>query len=111
MLLTAIIAPGIPEQHIVLTSGTGVSLGSATITAGHTEMVDFAVPDAAIDHARGRLDVIIAYPTAAEMTPRDSLTHYRSIKLLSVQLRRPGDRPSEGPQDDPLAQRHQAGPD
>jgi len=111
MMLTAIAAPGIPEQHLVLTAGSGVPLGEATIPAGTTQMVDFAVPARAIDRSKGRLDVIFAYPTAAEMTPRDSDTHYRAIKLLSVQLRRPGDPPSGGPQDDLLARRHHAGPD
>lgn len=111
LMLTAIEAPGVPEQHLVLSSGNGVALGDASITAGTTDIVDFAVPAAAVDRVRGQLDVIIAYPTAAEMMPRDSDTHYRAIKLLSVQLRRPGDRPSDGPQDDPLAKRYHAGPD
>src|SRR6185312_3942085 len=95
LMLTTIAAPGIPEQHLVLSAGNGVALGEARIPAGTTEMLDFAVPADAIDPSKGRLDVIIAYPTAAEMTPRDSDTHYRAIKLLSVQLRRPGDPPSD----------------
>jgi hypothetical protein len=110
LFLTAIEAPGHPEQHIVLTAGNGTPIGQATIAAGWSETLDFDVPPEAIDASRGRLDVIIAYPDAAEMTPRDSNTHYRAIKLLSVQLRRPGQPASLGPQDDPVALRHNAGP-
>ncbi|MDR3470153.1 MAG: hypothetical protein P4M09_00420 [Devosia sp.] len=110
LLVTAIEAPDHRDQHLVLT-GNRVRLGEATITDGATAMLDFEVPASAIDQADGQLDVVISYPTATEMTPRDSDTHYRSIKLQSVQLRRPGDRPSEGPQDDPAARRFHAGPD
>jgi len=69
------------------------------------------VPDAAFASTPGKLDVVIDYPTATEMTPRDSNTHYRSIKLLGVQLRRPDQHASEGPQEDPVALRHHTGPD
>jgi hypothetical protein len=110
MLVTAIAAPDRRSQRIVL-SGNGVPLGEATIPDSTTATLDFIIPAAAIDAAHGRLDVTISYPTATEMTPRDSDTHYRSIKLLSVQLRRPSDPPSQGPQDDPQAQRFHAGPD
>lgn len=111
LLLTAIVAPDHPEQRIVLTAGNGTPLGTATIAAGTDAAIDFPLPRAAIDPATDRLDVIISYPTAAEMTPRDSDTHFRSIKLLAVQLRRAGDPPSAGAQDDPAAKRHHAGPD
>lgn len=110
MLVTAISAPDRRDQHIVVT-GNGVTLGEATIPDSTQQMLEFRVPESAIDRAHGRLDVTIAYPTATEMTPRDSDTHYRSIKLMSVQLRRPEDVPSQGPQDDPVALRHGHGPD
>ena len=110
MLLTAIAAPDRRDQRMVV-SADGVRLGEATIPDSTQRLLEFRVPEAAIDRARGRLDVTIDYPTATEMTPRDSDTHFRSIKLLSVQLRRPGDPPSEGPQDDPAALRHRHGPD
>lgn len=110
LFLTAIEAPGRPVQRLVLTAGNGMPIGTATVHAGATRSVDFDVPAAAIDRAHGRLDVIIAYPDAAEMTPRDSDTHYRAIKLLAAQLRRPGDPVSQGPQDDPEARRDPAAP-
>ena len=108
--LAAIAAPDHRSQRIVLT-GNGVPLGEATIPDSVETTVEFQVPRAALDKHFGWLDVVVAYPTATEMTPRDSNTHYRSIKLMSVQLRRPGDPVSGGPQDDPVAQRYHAGPD
>jgi hypothetical protein len=110
LYLTAISAPDHPQQHIVLTAANGTPIGEATIPADVTENLDFTVPASANDRSKGLLDVIIAFPTAAEMTPRDSDTHFRAIKLLSVQLRRPGGPPSAGPQDDPVAIRHHAPP-
>ena len=110
MLVTAISAPDGRAQRIVL-AGNGVALGEATITDSTQQMLEFHIPAAAIDRAHGRLDVLISYPTATEMTPRDSDTHYRSIKVMSVQLRRPEQPASQGPQDDPAALRYHAGPD
>jgi hypothetical protein len=111
LFLSAIAAPDHRTQHIVLTSGNGVALGGATIPNDTSMTIDFTVPAAAIDQASQSLDVVIAYPTATEMVPRDSDTHLRSIKLMSVQLRRPGEHASEGPEEDPAAQRYQQGPD
>jgi len=108
--MTAILAPDSRSQRIVV-SGNGVRLGEATIANGVTKSVDFAVPAAIVEASGGRLDIALDYPTATEMVPNDSNTHYRSIKLLSLQLRRPGDPPSAGAQDDPVARRHHAGPD
>jgi len=110
MMLTAIEAPDQREQHIVLT-GNGMPLGEATIPDSTQTMLEFPVSPAMIAAGSGSLDVVIAYPTATEMTPRDSDTHYRSIKLMSVQLRAAGQKPSQGPQDDPAALRHRAPPD
>ena len=110
LLVTAIEAPDKRDQRIVL-SGNGVPLGEATIPDSTQATLDFKVPASAFAAVHDRLDVVVDYPTATEMTPRDSNTHYRSIKLLSVQLRRSGDKPSEGPQDDPVALRNHAGPD
>lgn len=98
--LTAITPPDGRQQH-VLVSGNGVRLGEATIPAGAAEALDFVVPAALT--SGGVLDVALDYPTATEMMPNDSDTHYRSIKLTSVQLRRPGDPPSRGAQDDPVS--------
>lgn len=109
LFVTAIEAPDKRDQHIVLTAN-GVAMGEATLHDSTSATLDFKVPAAAFASEK-RLDVVIDYPTATEMTPRDSNTHYRSIKLLGVQLRRPGDKPSDGPQEDPVAQRHGAGPD
>lgn len=108
--MTAIMAPDGRTQRLAV-SGNGVLLGETTIGNGLTKSADFAVPASIIDASDGRLDIALDYPTATEMVPHDSDTHYRSIKLLSLQLRRPGDPPSAGAQDDPLAQRHHAGPD
>lgn len=109
MLVTAIAAPDRRDQRIVLT-GNGVPLGEGVIPDSTQKMLSFDVPQAALDAHPGVLSVEIAYPTATEMTPRDSNTHFRSIKLMSVQLRRPTDKPSQGPQDDPAALRYHAGP-
>ncbi len=111
LFLSAIAAPDHRTQRIVLTSGNGVALGEATVPDNTSKTIDFTVPAAAIDKASQSLDVIIAYPTATEMVPRDSDTHLRSIKLMSVQLRRPGGHASEGPEEDIAAQRYQQGPD
>jgi hypothetical protein len=109
--MTAIEARDRPQQR-VLVSANGIKLGEATIPAGDTRSFDFAVPAAALGQGSGgALDVALDFPTAAQMVPNDSDTHYRSIKLLSVQLRRPGDAVSQGAQDDPRALRHHAGPD
>ena len=108
--MTAIVAPAHPVQRVEV-AANGVSVGTATIPADTTRLIDFDVPAAAIARDPAHLDVILSFPDAAEMTPHDSITHYRSIKLMSVQLRRPGQPPSAGAVDDPLAQRHHAGPD
>jgi hypothetical protein len=110
MMLSAVDSPDKRAQRIVLT-GNGVSIGEATIPNNTQRMLEFAVPAEALDPDTGQLDLTIAFPTATEMVPRDSDTHYRAIKLLSVQLRRPDQPASEGPQDDPAALRHRAGPD
>jgi hypothetical protein len=107
--LTGVVARDHPELQFVV-SANGTELGQGSIAAAATGTFDFKVPAAVIAANPGALDVSIAYPNAAEMTPNDSNTHYRAIKLLAVQLRRPGDKPSEGPQDDPEAQRYHAGP-
>jgi hypothetical protein len=110
MMLAAIAAPDQRDQHIVLT-GNGLPLGEAIIPDSTQRLLEFPVSAEMLAAGAGQLDITISYPTATEMTPRDSLTHYRSIKLMSVQLRRSGDRPSQGPQDDPAALRHHAPPD
>ncbi len=104
------IVPLDSRQLDFVVSGNGSKLGEATIAPGATGIFEFNVPAAVTAALPGQLDVVIDYPNAAEMTPNDSNTHYRSIKLLAVQLRRPGDKPFDGPQDDPVALRHHAGP-
>ena len=96
--LTAIATPDNRDQTITV-SVNGVPVGEATTQAELRQSVDFAVPQAALDAAPGLFDIRIDYPTATEMTPHDSDTHYRSIKLRSVQVRRPGDPPSTGAYD------------
>lgn len=110
MWVTAITAPDKRDQKVVLRSSKGVVIGEATIPAGVTKVLEFDVPSTAISTTRHRLDLILRYPTAAAMAPHAGDTDYRAIKLMSVQLRRSGDPPSLGPQDDPAAQRHQRGP-
>jgi hypothetical protein len=108
--LTAITPPDGRDQRIVLRSATGVAIGEASIPAGVTRVLEFKVPAAAVSQTRKRLDVVIRYPAAAAMSPHVGDTDFRAIKLMSVQLRRVGDPPSLGPQDDRLAQRHGQGP-
>jgi len=108
LLLTAIDEGGGASQRISLASGNGRQLGKATITRGASRAVEFTVPLDAFDD--DGLDIVISYPDAVEISPRDSNTHYRSIKLLALQLRRPGDLPSAGPLDDPRAHRFEPGP-
>jgi hypothetical protein len=110
MWATAAVAPDGRAQHVILLSTAGANLGEATIPSGATQVLQFTVPPTAFSERHQRLDLILDYPTAAAMAPHVGETDYRAIKLLSVQLRRPGDPPSNGPQDDPLAQRHQSGP-
>lgn len=92
---TAIIGLDNRDQTIAV-SVNGVPVGEATTPAGLWRSVDFAIPQKALDAVPGVLDIRIDYPTAAEMTPHDSNTHYRAIKLRSLQVRRPGDPPSTG---------------
>lgn len=110
MWVAAVTAPDGRDQHIVLRSVAGVPIGEATIPAGATRALEFNVPAAAIDRKQQRLDLIIRYPTGVAMRPPAADTDNRAIKLMSVQLRRPGDPPSLGPQDDPHAQRYRQGP-
>ena len=110
MWVTAVVAPDGRDQQIVLRSSNGVTIGEATIPAGVTKVLEFEVPPTAISRTRKRLDLVLSYPDAAAMSPHVGDTNYRAIKLMSVQLRRPGDPASLGPQDDPLAQRHEQGP-
>jgi hypothetical protein len=107
---TAVVAPDGRDQQVILLSSTGARLGEAAIPSGATRVLEFTVPPAAYSHRRQRLDVILRYPNAMAMAPHVGATDYRAIKLMSAQLRRPGDPPSNGPSDDPRAQRYQHGP-
>jgi hypothetical protein len=107
LFLTAIEEGGAGPQRIAIASGNGMPLGEATIPAGGKQTVEVPVPPEAFEE--GVLDIVISYPDAVEITPRDSNTHYRSIKLLALQLRRQGDVPSAGPLDDPRTHRFEPG--
>ena len=63
----------------------GTKIGRAQVLAGAPQGFSFAVPDAALT-PNHLLDVELRYPEAILISPQDSNTRKRSIKLTSVRV-------------------------
>lgn len=83
--LVAVERDGHPAQRIGI-EANGVELGVANALAGVPLEVDLEVPAEAIAAAAGTLEVTLYFPDAISMSPSDSDTRWRSIKLLSARL-------------------------
>lgn len=83
--LVAVERDGHPSQRIVI-EANGMELGTATALAGVPLEVDLEIPAEVIATGAGALDVTLHFPDAISMSPSDSDTRWRSIKLLSARL-------------------------
>ena len=81
--LVAVKRDGHPSQRVDVTAN-GVALGSTTVLPGNPKTLELEVP-AAIAR-EGTLEVELHFPDAIRMSPSDSDTRLRSIKLLSARL-------------------------
>ena len=83
--VVAVEREGHPSQRIVL-EANGVPLGTATAMAGTPLTLDVPVPQEALAGEQDALDIVMSFPDAIRMSPADSNTRYRSIKLISARL-------------------------
>ena len=89
--MSAVGGAGHPAQQRVEITANNARVGEMTIAAGSLQTASFAIPASVINRATGQVDIVLAYPNAVQMFPGDSDTHWRSIKLRWVRLRRAGD--------------------
>lgn len=92
--LVAITREGHPAQRLGI-EANGVELGVANALAGVPLEVDLEIPAEVVAAGAGAVDVILNFPDAIRMSPSDSDTRWRSIKLLSARL---GTTPRPQPQ-------------
>lgn len=83
--LVAVEREGHPAQRIGI-EANGAELGVANALAGVPLEVDLEVPAAIIAAGTGAIDVVLHFPDAISMSPSDSDTRWRSVKLLSARL-------------------------
>jgi hypothetical protein len=83
--LVAITRDGHPSQHVLI-EGNGAELGTVTALAGVPLEVELQIPQELVAAGGGTLDVTLHFPDAISMSPSDSDTRRRSIKLLSARL-------------------------
>lgn len=83
--LVAVSRDGYPAQRMLI-EANGVELGTANALAGVPLEVDLEVPPEVLAAGAGTLEVTLYFPDAISMSPSDSDTRRRSIKLLSVRL-------------------------
>lgn len=83
--MTAITHEGAPLQRVDLV-GNDIVLGSMTIREGKTQSADFDIPAKVFDATPGRLELTLDYRDAVRMSPTQSDTQNRAIKLLSARL-------------------------
>ncbi len=86
--LVAIEREGHPSQRVVV-SVNGSELTTATALAGAPLTVAVDIPAAAIAAQPGSVELVLDFPDAISMSPSDSNTRRRSIKLLSARLGSP----------------------
>ena len=90
--LVAIKRDGHPSQTIVV-EANGVELGTLTALANVPLAVDLDVPAEVIAQGGEALEVTLEFPDAITMSPSDSDTRRRSVKLLSARLGTTTERP------------------
>lgn len=83
--LVAVEREGYPAQGIGI-EVNGVELGAANALAGVPLAVDLEIPAEIVAASTGAIDVTLHFPDAIRMSPSDSDTRWRSIKLLSARL-------------------------
>ena len=83
--LVAVEREGHPSQTVVV-EANGVGLGTLNALAGVPLAVDLEVPSQVLAAGTGPLEVTLYFPDAIAMSPSDSDTRRRSIKLLSARL-------------------------
>lgn len=76
---------GHPSQRVDL-EANGASLGTVTALGGIPVSVDLVVPAEAMANNPGTVELAFHYADAIRMSPSDSNTRARSIKLLSARL-------------------------
>lgn len=81
--LVAVARDGHPSQRVEITAN-GVALGTVTVLPETPQQFELTVPGAAIQS--GPIEVELHFPDAIRMSPSDSNTRWRSIKLLSARL-------------------------
>ena len=83
--MVALTREGHPAQRIGI-EANGVELGVANALAGLPLEVDLEIPAEIVAAGSGAVDVILHFPDAISMSPSDSDTRWRSVKLLSARL-------------------------
>lgn len=83
--LVAVQREGHPSQRIAL-EANGIALGTVTAQAGIPLGIDLTVPLEALTGHSGTLELALHYADAIRMSPTDSDTRMRAIKLLSARL-------------------------
>ena len=83
--LVAVERDGHPAQRIGI-EANGVELGVANALAGVPLEVDIEIPSEVVAVGTRAVDVILHFPDAISMSPGDSDTRWRSVKLLSARL-------------------------
>lgn len=83
--LVAVVREGHPSQRVVIEIN-GRPLQSAVALAGVPLHIDVALPAGVVDTHPDRVEVALQFPDAIAMSPGDSNTRKRSIKLLSARL-------------------------
>lgn len=83
--LVAVSREGHPAQRIGI-EANGIELGVANALAGVPLAVDLEIPAEIVAAETGAVEVILHFPDAISMSPNDSDTRWRSVKLLSARL-------------------------
>lgn len=83
--LVAVEREGYPSQRVVV-EANGATLGTATALAGIPLQLNLDVPADLLTSNAGLVDVALHFPDAIRISPGDSDTRSRSIKLLSARL-------------------------
>ena len=83
--LVAIRREGVPQQRVVVRVN-GAELRTVSVSPETPTVFEVPVPADVVRAGKGRLDVFLDYPDAVRMSPTDSNTRLRSVKLLSAQV-------------------------
>jgi hypothetical protein len=83
--LVAVEREGYPSQRVAI-SVNGTALQTVTAMAGVPLAVELVIPGDVVAAHPDSLELVLDYPDAIAMSPSDSNTRMRSIKLLSARL-------------------------